>query len=95
MSLNDLFWMKCQNYSDDDIKTRTKKKGPLCFFILRYQQLGFPPQTHDHSVCIRPPLPAFNVTSQNALFQLEGSFVSFSVLSQAWPVDVVVSLLHV
>lgn len=38
-------------------------------------------QTHGHSVCIRPPLPAFNLTSQNAVFQLEGSFVSFSVLS--------------
>ncbi|KAJ4939900.1 hypothetical protein JOQ06_029336 [Pogonophryne albipinna] len=25
--------------------------------------------THDHSVCIRPPLPPFNVTSQNATFQ--------------------------
>uniref|UniRef100_A0A8C4GWG8 Galactocerebrosidase n=1 Tax=Dicentrarchus labrax TaxID=13489 RepID=A0A8C4GWG8_DICLA len=31
--------------------------------------------THDHSVCIRPPLPPFNVTSQNATFQLQGSFV--------------------
>lgn len=38
----------------------------------------FPLQTHDHSVCIRPPLPAFNVTSQNATFQLKGSFVSSS-----------------
>lgn len=36
----------------------------------------FLPQTHDHSICIRPPLPPFNVTSQNATFQLKGSFVS-------------------
>lgn len=55
----------------------------------------FPPQTHDHSVCIRPPLPAFSVTSQNAVFQLEGSFVSFSVLSQVWWVDGATELLHV
>ncbi len=38
----------------------------------------FPLQTHDHSVCIRPPLLPFNVTSQNATFQLKGSFVSSS-----------------
>ncbi|XP_060918613.1 galactocerebrosidase isoform X2 [Labrus mixtus] len=30
--------------------------------------------THDHSVCVRPPLLPFNVTSQNATFQLKGSF---------------------
>lgn len=35
----------------------------------------FPSQTHDHSVCIRPPLLPFNVTSQDATFQLKGSFV--------------------
>lgn len=40
----------------------------------------FPSQTHDHSICIRPPLPAFNVTSQNATFQLNGSFVSSFVV---------------
>ncbi|XP_017287142.1 galactocerebrosidase isoform X2 [Kryptolebias marmoratus] len=39
--------------------------------------------THDHSVCIRPPLPAFNVTSQNATFQLKGSFASIKEL-QVW-----------
>ncbi|XP_069028556.1 galactocerebrosidase isoform X1 [Embiotoca jacksoni] len=39
--------------------------------------------THDHSVCIRPPLPAFNVTSQNATFQLQGSFASIKEL-QVW-----------
>ncbi|TNM95964.1 galactocerebrosidase [Takifugu flavidus] len=39
--------------------------------------------THDHSVCIRPPLPAFNVTSQTAMFQLEGSFASISEV-QVW-----------
>ncbi|XP_033990648.1 galactocerebrosidase isoform X2 [Trematomus bernacchii] len=39
--------------------------------------------THDHSVCIRPPLPPFNVTSQNATFQLKGSFASIKEL-QVW-----------
>ncbi|XP_071327327.1 galactocerebrosidase isoform X2 [Trachinotus anak] len=39
--------------------------------------------THDHSVCIRPPLLPFNVTSQNATFQLKGSFVSIQEL-QVW-----------
>ncbi|XP_028995858.1 galactocerebrosidase isoform X1 [Betta splendens] len=39
--------------------------------------------THDHSICIRPPLPPFNVTSQNATFQLNGSFASITKL-QVW-----------
>ncbi|CAJ1074255.1 galactocerebrosidase isoform X2 [Xyrichtys novacula] len=39
--------------------------------------------THDHSVCIRPPLPPFNVTCQNATFQLKGSFASIQQL-QVW-----------
>uniref|UniRef100_A0A669BSW4 Galactocerebrosidase n=1 Tax=Oreochromis niloticus TaxID=8128 RepID=A0A669BSW4_ORENI len=39
--------------------------------------------THNHSVCIRPPLPPFNVTSQNATFQLKGSFASIKEL-QVW-----------
>ncbi|TMS21095.1 Galactocerebrosidase [Larimichthys crocea] len=39
--------------------------------------------THDHSVCIRPPLPAFNLTAQNAAFQLKGSFASIKEL-QVW-----------
>uniref|UniRef100_A0A8D0DAR0 Galactocerebrosidase n=1 Tax=Sander lucioperca TaxID=283035 RepID=A0A8D0DAR0_SANLU len=39
--------------------------------------------THDHSVCIRPPLPPFSVTSQNATFQLKGSFASIKEL-QVW-----------
>ncbi|XP_005797850.1 galactocerebrosidase isoform X1 [Xiphophorus maculatus] len=39
--------------------------------------------THDHSICIRPPLPPFNVTSQNATFQLKGSFASIKEL-QVW-----------
>ncbi|XP_026186802.1 galactocerebrosidase [Mastacembelus armatus] len=39
--------------------------------------------THDHSVCIRPPLPVFNVTSQNATFLLKGSFASIKEL-QVW-----------
>ncbi|XP_078480518.1 galactocerebrosidase [Lampetra planeri] len=36
--------------------------------------------THNHSVCIRPPLLPFNVTSQNATFQLKGSFASIGTL---------------
>ncbi|XP_030580847.1 galactocerebrosidase isoform X2 [Archocentrus centrarchus] len=39
--------------------------------------------THNHSVCVRPPLPPFNVTSQNATFQLKGSFASIKEL-QVW-----------
>ncbi|KAM8737645.1 galactocerebrosidase isoform 2-T2 [Acanthopagrus schlegelii] len=39
--------------------------------------------THNHSVCIRPPLLPFNVTSQSATFQLKGSFASISEL-QVW-----------
>nr|XP_046269453.1 galactocerebrosidase isoform X2 [Scatophagus argus] len=39
--------------------------------------------THNHSVCIRPPLPPFSVTSQNATFQLNGSFASINEL-QVW-----------
>ncbi|XP_068608563.1 galactocerebrosidase [Brachionichthys hirsutus] len=39
--------------------------------------------THDHSVCIRPPLPRFNLTAQNATFQMKGSFVSIKEL-QVW-----------
>ncbi|RXM94793.1 Galactocerebrosidase [Acipenser ruthenus] len=40
-------------------------------------------QTHDHSVCIRPPLPGFNVSAQNATFSLKGSFSTLTVL-QVW-----------
>ncbi|KAM8831004.1 galactocerebrosidase-like isoform 1-T1 [Synchiropus picturatus] len=36
--------------------------------------------TRDHSVCIRPPLPPFDVTPQNATFQLKGSFASIGEL---------------
>ncbi|XP_074548779.1 galactocerebrosidase isoform X3 [Halichoeres trimaculatus] len=39
--------------------------------------------THDHSVCIRPPLSPFNVSSQNATFQLKGSFAGIKQL-QVW-----------
>uniref|UniRef100_A0A3P9LK04 Galactocerebrosidase n=1 Tax=Oryzias latipes TaxID=8090 RepID=A0A3P9LK04_ORYLA len=39
--------------------------------------------THDHSACIRPPLPAFNLTSQTATFNLRGSFASIKEL-QVW-----------
>uniref|UniRef100_A0A671N241 Galactocerebrosidase n=1 Tax=Sinocyclocheilus anshuiensis TaxID=1608454 RepID=A0A671N241_9TELE len=31
--------------------------------------------THDHSVCIRPPLPSYDVTDQNVTFHLKGTFV--------------------
>ncbi|XP_072221317.1 galactocerebrosidase isoform X2 [Leuresthes tenuis] len=39
--------------------------------------------THDHSVCVRPPLPPFNVTPQSATFQLKGSFAPIKEL-QLW-----------
>lgn len=39
--------------------------------------------THDHSICIRPPLAPFNVSAQNATFHLSGSFVSIKEL-QVW-----------
>uniref|UniRef100_A0A8C2AMC8 Galactocerebrosidase n=1 Tax=Cyprinus carpio TaxID=7962 RepID=A0A8C2AMC8_CYPCA len=39
--------------------------------------------THDHSVCIRPPLPPYNVTAQNVTFHLKGTFASVSEL-QVW-----------
>ncbi|KAL7380825.1 hypothetical protein ABVT39_024681 [Epinephelus coioides] len=53
----------------------TDKKGNLTVVIET--------MTHNHSVCIRPPLPPFNVTSQSATFQLEGSFASIKEL-QVW-----------
>uniref|UniRef100_A0A673KG89 Galactocerebrosidase n=1 Tax=Sinocyclocheilus rhinocerous TaxID=307959 RepID=A0A673KG89_9TELE len=31
--------------------------------------------THDHSVCIRPPLPSYDVTAQNVTFHLKGTFL--------------------
>ncbi|XP_030634585.1 galactocerebrosidase [Chanos chanos] len=39
--------------------------------------------THNHSICIRPPLPAFTVAAQNATFSLKGSFGSVTQL-QVW-----------
>ncbi|XP_063080175.1 galactocerebrosidase [Engraulis encrasicolus] len=39
--------------------------------------------THDHSVCVRPPLPYYKVTPQTATFHLSGSFASISQL-QVW-----------
>ncbi|XP_072545120.1 galactocerebrosidase [Salminus brasiliensis] len=39
--------------------------------------------THDHSVCIRPPLLPFTVVAQKAAFSLKGSFASISEL-QVW-----------
>lgn len=32
-------------------------------------------QTHDHSICIRPSLPPYDVQPQSATFQLKGSLV--------------------
>uniref|UniRef100_UPI00398EC701 galactocerebrosidase isoform X2 n=1 Tax=Pristiophorus japonicus TaxID=55135 RepID=UPI00398EC701 len=39
--------------------------------------------THDHSICIRPPLPPFNVIQQNVTFKLQGSFKQIKTL-QVW-----------
>ncbi|XP_053553556.1 galactocerebrosidase isoform X1 [Bombina bombina] len=39
--------------------------------------------SHNHSICIRPPLPAFNVSAQNATFYLGGSFDKLKTL-QVW-----------
>ncbi|GAA6069452.1 galactocerebrosidase, partial [Tachysurus ichikawai] len=39
--------------------------------------------THDHSVCVRPPLPHYDVTHQKATFSLKGSFTSVREL-QVW-----------
>ncbi|XP_069049074.1 galactocerebrosidase isoform X1 [Lepisosteus oculatus] len=36
--------------------------------------------THDHSVCIRPPLPVFNVSAQTAIFNLKGTFAGLTML---------------
>lgn len=36
--------------------------------------------SHDHSVCIRPPLPPFKVSPQNVTFQLQGSFKQIETL---------------
>ncbi|KAI5090766.1 galactocerebrosidase precursor, partial [Silurus meridionalis] len=39
--------------------------------------------THNHSQCIRPPLPPYNVQAQIASFQLKGSFAAITQL-QLW-----------
>ncbi|XP_060773967.1 galactocerebrosidase [Neoarius graeffei] len=39
--------------------------------------------THNHSQCIRPSLPLFNVSAQEATFQLRGSFAAITQL-QLW-----------
>ncbi|TRY99061.1 hypothetical protein DNTS_002219 [Danionella cerebrum] len=39
--------------------------------------------SHDHSLCIRPPLLPFNVTVQNVTFNLKGMFASIGEL-QVW-----------
>ncbi|XP_063804272.1 galactocerebrosidase isoform X2 [Pseudophryne corroboree] len=39
--------------------------------------------SHDNSICIRPPLPKYNVTAQNVTFQLDGSFNNVKTL-QVW-----------
>ncbi|XP_012682078.1 galactocerebrosidase-like [Clupea harengus] len=39
--------------------------------------------THDHSQCVRPPLPPYSVSPQNATFNLKGSFATATEL-QLW-----------
>ncbi|XP_075704323.1 galactocerebrosidase-like isoform X2 [Rhinoderma darwinii] len=39
--------------------------------------------SHDNSICIRPPLPKFNVSAQNATFKMDGSFNDLKLL-QVW-----------
>ncbi|XP_072424371.1 galactocerebrosidase isoform X2 [Chiloscyllium punctatum] len=36
--------------------------------------------THDHSMCIRPPLPPYDVHQQNVTFKLQGSFKNIKAL---------------
>ncbi|XP_060684541.1 galactocerebrosidase isoform X2 [Hemiscyllium ocellatum] len=36
--------------------------------------------THDHSICIRPPLPSYDVHQQNVTFKLQGSFKNIKAL---------------
>ncbi|XP_002734950.1 galactocerebrosidase-like [Saccoglossus kowalevskii] len=36
--------------------------------------------SHDHSICVRPPLPKYTVDKQNATFQLKGSFAGITEL---------------
>ncbi|XP_048456350.1 galactocerebrosidase-like isoform X1 [Rhincodon typus] len=36
--------------------------------------------THDHSICIRPPLPPYDVCRQNVTFKLQGSFKNIKAL---------------
>lgn len=43
-------------------------------------------QSHNHSKCIRPPLPNFNVIPQRATFYLRGSFVSTTWIHLISPV---------
>ncbi|XP_071793067.1 galactocerebrosidase-like isoform X3 [Asterias amurensis] len=37
--------------------------------------------THDHSLCVRPYLPPYDVAAQNVTFNLQGSFVKISTLN--------------
>ncbi|XP_046334130.2 galactocerebrosidase-like [Haliotis rufescens] len=37
--------------------------------------------SHDHSICVRPPLEPYNVTKQRVTFQLKGSFASITSLN--------------
>lgn len=56
-------------------------------FYLFFFGLFLLPQTHDHSVCIRPPLPHYKVTAQKATFSLKGSFVGLitpPILFPSW-----------
>ena len=49
----------------------------LYITFVSYVVTFYYPQSHDHSKCIRPSLPPYNVTAQTATFTLKGSFVSF------------------
>jgi len=37
--------------------------------------------SHDHSVCVRPALPSYTVSSQQAQFQLDGTFMNINQLN--------------
>ncbi|XP_033098878.1 galactocerebrosidase-like [Anneissia japonica] len=58
-------------------------KGGSYVTIVNGTQLTMIVETmsHDHSICIRPKLPAYNVTKQEANFQLKGTFASIKSLN--------------
>ncbi|XP_071947149.1 galactocerebrosidase-like isoform X2 [Antedon mediterranea] len=58
-------------------------KGGSYVTIVNETQLTMIIETmsHDHSICIRPKLPAYNVTKQTATFHLKGTFSSIQSLN--------------